>query len=96
MILVTFLISLLFQGVVKGTISQDKAQKPLIGNVTQDEPIEISDEYSFWKLNFSSEAPHYFASVYGLLQQWPNTFFPNGHVIVPGEIQPFTNFYHGG
>lgn len=48
-----------------------------------------------WKLNFSSSAPHYFASVYGLLQQWPNTFFPSGHSIVPCEIPPLTKVYHG-
>lgn len=47
------------------------------------------------KLNFSSSAPHYFASVYGLLQQWPNTFFPSGHSIVPCEIPPLTKVYHG-
>ena len=52
-------------------------------------------ETSQWKLNFSSEAPHYFASVYGLLQQWPNTFFPNGHSIVPCEIPAYTKLYHG-
>lgn len=50
---------------------------------------------NYWKLNFSSEAPHYFASVYGLLQQWPNTFFPNGHSIVPCEIPAYTKLYHG-
>ncbi|KAE8441081.1 hypothetical protein EG329_005876 [Mollisiaceae sp. DMI_Dod_QoI] len=48
-----------------------------------------------WKFNYSSEAPHYFASVCGLLQQWSNTFFPNGHSIVPCEIPPFTKLYHG-
>ncbi|KAG4031307.1 hypothetical protein MFRU_009g00950 [Monilinia fructicola] len=47
------------------------------------------------KLNFSSSAPHYFASVNGLLQQWPNTFFPSGHNIVPCEIPPLTKVYHG-
>ena len=47
-----------------------------------------------WHLNFSSSAPHYFASAYGLLQQWPNTFFPNGHSIVPCEIPPLTRLFH--
>jgi hypothetical protein len=50
---------------------------------------------SQWNFNFSSEAPHYFASAYGLLQQWSNTFFPNGHSIVPCEIAPLTKLYHG-
>ncbi|KAG9237464.1 hypothetical protein BJ875DRAFT_532939 [Amylocarpus encephaloides] len=48
-----------------------------------------------WNLNFSSTAPHYFASAYGLLQQWPDTFFLNGHSIAPCEILPLTNLYHG-
>ncbi|KAI9742773.1 MAG: hypothetical protein M1818_003502 [Claussenomyces sp. TS43310] len=50
---------------------------------------------SDWRFNFSSAAPHYFASIHGLLQQWPNTFFPNGHSIAPGTIAPFTKLYHG-
>lgn len=50
---------------------------------------------SQWNFNFSSSAPHYFASAYGLLQQWSNTFFPNGHSIVPCEIPPLTRLYHG-
>ncbi|TVY50775.1 Uncharacterized protein LCER1_G007280, partial [Lachnellula cervina] len=50
---------------------------------------------SSWNLNFSSPAPHYFASAYGLLQQWSNTFFPNGHSLVPCEIAPLTKLYHG-
>lgn len=45
--------------------------------------------------NFSSPAPYIFSSVHGLLQQWPNTFFPNGHSIVPCQIPAFTNLYHG-
>ncbi|KAF7949456.1 uncharacterized protein EAE97_002965 [Botrytis byssoidea] len=55
----------------------------------------IKTRSSEWKLNFSSSAPHCFASVYGLLQQWPNTFFPSGHSIVPCEIPPLTKVYHG-
>jgi hypothetical protein len=50
---------------------------------------------SQWNFNYSSEAPHYFASAYGLLQQWSNTFFPNGHSLVPCAIPPFTKLYHG-
>lgn len=48
-----------------------------------------------WHFNYSSSAPHYFASVHGLLQQWTNTFFPNGHSVVPCEIPAFTKLYHG-
>ena len=50
---------------------------------------------SRWPFNFTSSAPHIFGSVHGLLQQWPNTFFPIGHSIVPCEVKPFTNLYHG-
>lgn len=45
-------------------------------------------------LNFSSPSPHIFASTFGLLQQWPNTFFPYGHSIVPCEVPINTNLYH--
>ena len=47
------------------------------------------------RLNFSSSAPHLFASAYGLLQQWPNTVFPNGHALAAATISPFTLLYHG-
>lgn len=46
-------------------------------------------------LDFSSSSPHIFSSLRSLLQQWPNTFFPNGHSVVPCEIPPFTSLYHG-
>lgn len=45
-------------------------------------------------LNFSSSSPLIFHSVFGLLQQWSNTFFPNGHVIVPCQVPINTNLYH--
>ncbi|KAI1259506.1 hypothetical protein F5Y18DRAFT_409318 [Xylariaceae sp. FL1019] len=48
-----------------------------------------------WPLNFTSTAPHLFSSTSSLLQQWGNTFFPNGHAIVACEIAPYTLFYHG-
>lgn len=58
--------------------------------------LASSDELdSGTKLNFSSPSPHIFGSVFGLLQQWPNTFFPNGHTIVPCEIPKGINLYHG-
>ncbi|KAL1855033.1 hypothetical protein Plec18170_004447 [Paecilomyces lecythidis] len=47
------------------------------------------------KFNFSSASPHIFSSLHGLLQQWPNTFFPNGHSIVPCEVLAYTSLYHG-
>ncbi|EXJ72479.1 uncharacterized protein A1O5_04984 [Cladophialophora psammophila CBS 110553] len=46
-------------------------------------------------LDFSSTAPHIFSSVRYLLEQWPNTYIPNGHSIVPCEVPAFTNLYHG-
>jgi hypothetical protein len=46
-------------------------------------------------LNFSSSAPYIFSSVSGLLEQWSNTFFPNGHTISACEIPKHTLFYHG-
>ncbi|KAK1598328.1 uncharacterized protein LY79DRAFT_666086 [Colletotrichum navitas] len=47
------------------------------------------------RLNYSSPGPHLFASTYGLLQQWSNTVFPNGHTMAAVEIPAFTLFYHG-
>jgi hypothetical protein len=64
-------------------------QQPLL------KPSADALESHGWNFNFSSPAPHYFASFYGLLQQWSNTFFPNGHSIAPCEIPAFTKLYHG-
>jgi hypothetical protein len=67
--------------------------------IAQQKPLNdhnpASASPSQWNFNFSSSAPHYFASAYGLLQQWSNTFFPNGHSIVPCEIPSLTKLYHG-
>ncbi|OAP61335.1 hypothetical protein AYL99_03538 [Fonsecaea erecta] len=45
--------------------------------------------------DFTSTAPHIFSSLRYLLEQWPNTYMPNGHSIVACEIPAFTNLYHG-
>ncbi|EFX04722.1 hypothetical protein CMQ_1650 [Grosmannia clavigera kw1407] len=47
------------------------------------------------RLNFSSPAPHLFASAYGLLQQWSNTVFPNGHALAGCTMPAYTLLYHG-
>ncbi|CAK7268679.1 hypothetical protein SEPCBS119000_003184 [Sporothrix epigloea] len=47
------------------------------------------------RLNFSSSAPHLFASTYGLLQQWSNTVFPNGHAFAAATIPAYTLLFHG-
>ncbi|KAI0126917.1 hypothetical protein BJ170DRAFT_724576 [Xylariales sp. AK1849] len=70
--------------------SQRLSQLPL-GTEVIDEALEAS----LWRLNFSSTAPYLFSSVSSLLQQWGNTFFPNGHSLVPCEIPSYTLFYHG-
>ncbi|KAF2086987.1 hypothetical protein K490DRAFT_42965 [Saccharata proteae CBS 121410] len=57
------------------------------------QPISLSASTPF--LNFSSPAPYIFSSIYGLLQQWPNSFFPNGHTIAACEIPRHTVLYHG-
>jgi hypothetical protein len=46
-------------------------------------------------LNFSSSSPYIFSSLHGLAQQWPNTFFPNGHTITSCSIPKHTLLYHG-
>lgn len=69
--------------------SASSAQQPLL-------PVDAYTAASRpWNFNFSSSAPHYFASIHGLLQQWSNTFFPNGHSIVPCEIPPLVKLFHG-
>ena len=56
--------------------------------------VVSNDEDPFPKLNFSSPSPLIFHSVFGLLQQWPNTFFEFGHSIAPCTIRRNTNLYH--
>ncbi|ORY57140.1 uncharacterized protein BCR38DRAFT_413995 [Pseudomassariella vexata] len=67
---------------------ESSSQIPLSTTVS---PLEASP----WRLNFSSTAPYLFSSVSSLLQQWGNTFFPNGHAVVPCEIPAYTLFFHG-
>ncbi|KIK56287.1 hypothetical protein GYMLUDRAFT_230368 [Collybiopsis luxurians FD-317 M1] len=45
-------------------------------------------------LDDNSTAPYIFNELYSLLIHWPNTFHPNGHTIVPGELEPYTLLYH--
>lgn len=81
----------------------DPQQKPLGSPPPETEtPVPAvaaieSDERTGWRrgLNFSSPAPHLFSSAYGLLQQWSNTVFPNGHTMAAVEIPAFTLLYHG-
>ncbi|WYZ44071.1 hypothetical protein EsH8_VII_000507 [Colletotrichum jinshuiense] len=84
-------------------VATDSSQKPL--GAPRPEPgsplapvIDAAkDDQSLWRtrLNYSSPAPHLFSSAYGLLQQWSNTVFPNGHTMAAVEIPAFTLFYHG-
>lgn len=39
-------------------------------------------------------APFVFDSVYSLLKQWPSSYAPNGHSVVPAKIPPNTLLYH--
>lgn len=73
--------------------AERSSQKPLGVERPAEAPPGLSSPQ--WSLNFSSAAPYLFSSVSSLLQQWGNTFFPNGHAIVPCEIPPFTLFFHG-
>lgn len=73
-----------------GVLGSRVSQQPILST----EHFEILTSAAF-PLNYSSPAPHIFASVRGLLQQWPNTFFPAGFSIVPCEIPAFVNLYHG-
>ncbi|CAK4032595.1 Hypothetical predicted protein [Lecanosticta acicola] len=64
------------------------AQIPL----TESQKPDTEDAIS--PLNFSSSAPLIFHSTFALLQQWPQSFFPNGHIIAPCTIPKNTNLYH--
>ncbi|KAI1488421.1 hypothetical protein F5X96DRAFT_671686 [Biscogniauxia mediterranea] len=81
---------------IAAKLGEALSQIPLIGDDTASSSSS-SDEASVspWRLNFSSTAPYLFSSTSSLLQQWGNTFFPNGHSVVACEISPFTLFYHG-
>lgn len=39
-------------------------------------------------------APYVFDSIYSLLKQWPSSFAPNGHSVVPATVGPNTLLYH--
>ncbi|GKT64818.1 serine protein kinase [Colletotrichum tofieldiae] len=86
-------------------LAEAASQKPLGASPDSEtlrsaQPAPVSDDptASSWhaaRLNYSSPAPHLFASTYGLLQQWSNTMFPNGHTMAAVEIPAFTLLYHG-
>lgn len=46
-------------------------------------------------LNFTSPSPYMFHSLAALLQQYPQTLFPNGHTIASVTIPRHTLLYHG-
>jgi hypothetical protein len=69
-------------------IKDDESQRPLQSGHQTDEPDYLG-------LNYSSSAPHLFASTASLLQQWANTFFPNGHSMAGVTIPAYTQLYHG-
>ncbi|KAI5899257.1 uncharacterized protein SCHCODRAFT_02604621 [Schizophyllum commune H4-8] len=44
--------------------------------------------------DLSTVAPFIFNELSSLLAQWPNTWHPNGHSIIPGTLSPYTTLYH--
>ncbi|TID07669.1 Uncharacterized protein CH35J_001144 [Colletotrichum higginsianum] len=88
-------------------VANADSQKPLLGTLSNaEDPGSAADQRTTTtttfpsnghaaRLNYSSPAPHLFASAYGLLQQWSNTMFPNGHTMAAVEVPPFTLLYHG-
>lgn len=86
---VLLLLNATFPATTTASIFGSGSQKPL-ATTQQDEAGNPQ-----WTLNFSSPAPHLFASVSTLLHQWSNTIFPNGHTIAAVEIPAYTLFYHG-
>lgn len=57
-------------------------------------PLHSPEDNTYPTLNFSSSSPLIFHSTFSLLQQWSNTFFPNGHSVAPCTIAKHTNLYH--
>ncbi|PHH51166.1 hypothetical protein CFIMG_004196RA [Ceratocystis fimbriata CBS 114723] len=78
-------------------------QKPLASSTAGDQSahvlaplnLQIPRLDSAKSLNFSSSAPHLFASAANLLQQWSNTIFPNGQTLAVVEVPPYVMMYHG-
>lgn len=66
----------------------------LASSASLQQPLGDSNT-AYPRLNFSSPSPLIFHSVFGLLQQWPNTFFPNGHTVAPCLVASGTSLYHG-
>ncbi|KAG7044917.1 putative serine protein [Colletotrichum scovillei] len=77
--------------------SQDEAgpSSPFTASPKSSDDAGLGPSSWYARLNYSSPAPHLFASAYGLLQQWSNTVFPNGHTMAAVEVPAFTLFYHG-
>lgn len=77
--------------------SQDEAgpSSPFTASPKSSNDAGLGPSSWYARLNYSSPAPHLFASAYGLLQQWSNTVFPNGHTMAAVEVPAFTLFYHG-
>ncbi|KAL5611677.1 hypothetical protein BROUX41_000745 [Berkeleyomyces rouxiae] len=74
-------------------------QQPLGGSRASHDALLLAEEpasfRSMQSLNFSSSAPHLFASASTLLQQWSNTIFPSGQTLAAVELPAYTMVYHG-
>lgn len=55
-------------------------------------PLSTTHTHSHESDNIT--APFVFNSLTSLLRQWPNTYHPNGHTIIPGVLKPYTTLYH--
>lgn len=78
------------------TAASPPSQKPLLEDTqVHDQVRGGKGQPSPWTLNFTSPAPHLFASVSSLLHQWSNTIFPNGHTLAAVEVPAYALFYHG-
>lgn len=77
------------------TTASPPSQKPLLDDAQVHDQVRGEGQTSPWTLNFTSPAPHLFASVSSLLHQWSNTIFPNGHTLAAVEVPAYALFYHG-
>ncbi|KAK9775196.1 hypothetical protein SCAR479_08172 [Seiridium cardinale] len=75
------------------SLSNDDLQAQIRIGLQPSRPTD-QDSVNRIRLNFSSPAPHLFHSTFSLLQQLPNTVFPNGHTVAPVFIPAYTLLYH--
>ena len=75
--------------------SSSSSESPRLNDITTDYGLELPLPLpATLSEAYRAVAPFIFDSIQGLLQQWPNSYAPNGHSIVAGTLAPATVLYH--